>query len=224
MAHQVAVIGMGRFGISIARELYRIGHDVLVIDRDIVLTQQMMGQVTYAVAGDATMAEFLEEVGIQHFDTAVVAIGTDIQSSVLATVLLKQQFQVPEVVARATTELHGRTLTGVGADRVVYPEQETGVRTAHSLFRVATLEYMELTSEYGFSKVNATAQMVGRTLEECGFATARDRYGAAVVAIRRGHEPIISPSKDEVVKTGDVLVVAGTETAVERVKPQGVRS
>ena len=146
MAHQVVVIGMGRFGSSIAQELYRIGHDVLIVDQNPALAQQMMGQATYAVSGDATSAEFLQELGIQHFDTAVVAIGTDIQSSVLTTVLLKQQFQIPEVVARAATDLHGRTLTAVGADRVVYPEQETGIRTAHSLFQLATVEYMELNS------------------------------------------------------------------------------
>ena len=90
MAHQVAVIGMGRFGVALAHELYRVGHDVLAVDSNEGLTQQMMGHVTYSVSGDSTSEEFLEEVGIRNFDTAVVAIGTDIQSSVLTTVLLKQ--------------------------------------------------------------------------------------------------------------------------------------
>ncbi len=222
MAHQVVVIGMGRFGTSVAHELYRIGHDVLIVDQDQALAQQMLGQVTYAVSGDATSAELLDELGIEHFDTAVVAIGTDIQSSVLATVLLKQQFNVPEVVARATNELHGRTLHAVGADRVVYPEQETGVRTAHSLFQHQTLEYMELTSDFGFSKINATPEMVGKTLEDCGFAGAHDDGSASVVAIRRGRQPILAPSKLESIQEGDVMVVAGRESTLERVKPQGI--
>jgi len=140
MAHQVAVIGMGRFGIALSHELYRIGHDVLAVDYNEGLTQQMMGQVTYSVSGDSTSAEFLEEVGIRNFDTAVVAIGTDIQSSVLTTVLLKQTFEIPQVVARATNELHGKTLQAVGANRVVYPEQDTGLRTAHSMFQREVLE------------------------------------------------------------------------------------
>ncbi|MDA1215255.1 MAG: TrkA family potassium uptake protein, partial [Chloroflexi bacterium] len=161
MAHQVAVIGMGRFGSTIAKELYRIGHDVLIADRDEHLVQNLMGQVTYAVTGDATSPELLEEVGIQHFDTAVVAIGTDVQSSVLTTVLLKQQFQVPQVIARATSDLHGKTLQAVGADRVVYPEQETAIRAAHNLFQRDVLEYMELTAGYGFIKLSATQDMVG---------------------------------------------------------------
>lgn len=216
MAHQVAVIGMGRFGISLAQELYRIGHDVLVIDRDENLAQRMMGHVTYAVTGDATTPELLEEVGIRNFDTAVVAIGTDIQSSVLTTVLLKQQFELPQVIARATTDLHGKTLQAVGADRVVFPEQETGMRTAHSLFQREVLEYMELTSDFGFSKINVSAEMVGLTLEQAGFSTARDKYGAAVIAIRRGREPILAPSKDETMQASDQLVVAGPEDILER--------
>ncbi len=215
MAHQVAVIGMGRFGTSLARELYQIGHDVLAIDRDESLSQQMMGQVTYAVTGDSTSSGLLEEVGIRHFDTAVVAIGTDIQSSVLTTVLLKQ-FGLGQVIARASNELHGKTLEAVGADRVVYPEHETGLRTAHSLFQREVLEYMELTSEFGFSKVNVSQDMVGLTLEQAGFGSARDKYGAAVVAIRRGREPILSPSKDETMQEGDQLVLAGPEDTLER--------
>ncbi len=216
MAHQVAVIGMGRFGMSLARELYRVGHDVLAVDRDESLTQVMMGQVTYSVTGDSTSMEFLEEVGIRNFDTAAVAIGTDIQSSVLTTVLLKQTFEVPQVMARAISDIHGKTLSAVGADRVVYPEQETGVRSAHSLFQRDVLEYMELTGGFGFSKVNVPPEMNGLSLERAGLSTARDKYGAAVVAIRRGREPILSPSKDEVLQEGDLLILAGTEDTLER--------
>jgi trk system potassium uptake protein TrkA len=215
MAHQVAVIGMGRFGVSLARELYRVGHDVLAIDSNAGLTQQMMGQVTYSVTGDSTSEELLEEVGIRNFDTCVVAIGTDIQSSVLTTVLLKQTFEVPHVVARATNVLHGKTLQAVGADRVVFPEQETGLRTAHSLFQREVLEYMELTSGFGFSMIMATPDMIGKSLEQAGFANARDKYGASVVAIRRGRDPILSPSKDEILIEGDAMVIAAPEDTLE---------
>ena len=218
MAHQVAVIGMGRFGRTIAKELYRIGHDVLIADRDEQLVQSLMGQVTYAVTGDATSPELLEEVGIQHFDTAVVAIGTDVQSSVLTTVLLKQQFQVPQVIARATSDLHGKTLQAVGADRVVYPEQETAIRAAHSLFQRDVLEYMELTAGYGFSKLSVTQDMVGKNLREAGLTLDDDSNGAAVVAIRRGRESILMPNGGEHIMAGDILVVAGQEDALERVR------
>lgn len=215
MAHQVAVIGMGRFGVSLASELYRIGHDVLAIDNNPGLTQQMMGHVTYSVTGDSTSEELLEEVGIRNFDTCVVAIGTDVQSSVLTTVLLKQTFEIPQVVARATNVLHGKTLQAVGADRVVYPEQETGLRSAHSLFQREVLEYMELTSQFGFSKIMPTPEMVGKSLEQAGFGNTDDKYAASVVAIRRGRDPILSPSKDEVLIEGDVLVIAAPEDTLE---------
>jgi trk system potassium uptake protein TrkA len=214
MAQQVAVIGMGRFGVSLARELYRVGHDVLAVDNNAGLTQQMMGQVTYSVTGDSTSEELLEEVGIRNFDTCVVAIGTDIQSSVLTTVLLKQTFEIPHVVARATNVLHGKTLQAVGADRVVFPEQETGLRTAHSLFQREVLEYMDLTAGFGFSMVIATQEMIGKSIEQAGFGNARDKYGASVVAIRRGRDPILSPSKDEVLQEGDVLVIAAPEDSL----------
>jgi trk system potassium uptake protein TrkA len=216
MAQQVAVIGMGRFGVSLARELYRVGHDVLAVDSNPGLTQQMMGQVTYSVTGDSTSEELLEEVGIRNFDTCVVAIGTDIQSSVLTTVLLKQTFEIPHVVARATNILHGKTLQAVGADRVVFPEQEMGLRTAHSLFQREVLEYMELTSGFGFSMVMATQDMIDTSIEQAGFGNARDKYGVSVVAIRRGRDPILSPSKDEVLQEGDVLVLAAPEDTLAK--------
>ena len=115
MAKQVAIIGLGRFGTSLAQELYQMGHDVLAIDRDERITQSLMGHVTYSVTADATSADLLEELGIRNFDMAVVAIGTDVQSSILTTVLLKRTFGVPEVVARANNDLHGKTLEAVGA-------------------------------------------------------------------------------------------------------------
>ena len=218
MAHQIAVIGLGRFGLTLAKELYRIGHDVLVIDRDEARAQSMVGHVTYVVSGDATSPELLEDVGIANFDTAVVAIGTAVQSSILATVLLKQQFKIGKVVARATSDIHGTTLQAVGADRVIYPEQETAVRTAHSLFQRDVLEYMELTSDFGFSKLTVPEGLVGKTLEEAGFTGAQNKSGVAVIAINRGRKPILTPSIEERLQQGDVIIIGGREDVLERVQ------
>ena len=215
MAHQVAVFGLGRFGKSLARELYRIGHDVLVVDRQEESSQEMVGQVTYAVTGDATSSALLGELGITHFDTAIVAMGKDMQSSILTTVLLKQQFKVAQVIARATSELHGRTLEAVGVDRVVYPEQETGVRTAHSIFKKAVTEYMELTDGFGFSKRNVTSDMVGKTIEQAGFTTLEDPNGASVIAINRADKPLLKPDQTEELQSGDILVIGGKEEILE---------
>lgn len=220
MAHQVVVFGLGRFGSTLAHELYRIGHDVLAVDRDERQTQSMTGQVTYAVTGDSTSSELLEELGIRNFDTAVVAIGTDIQSSVLTTVLLKQQFKLPKVVARALDDLHGRTLQAVGADRVIFPERDTALRTAHSLFQPEVVEYMAVTGDYALSKIAIPAAMVGHTLEEAGLGSARERGETSVLAIGRGRELILSPSKDERLRLGDLLVVGGHEGALEKLRQE----
>ena len=134
--------------------------------------------------------------------------------------LLKQQFQIPEVVARAATDLHGRTLTAVGADRVVYPEQETGIRTAHSLFQLATVEYMELNSDYGFSKIIATESMIGKSLLDCGLNLAPNSQKAEVIAISRGREPVLKPMNSEIIKKGDVLIIAGRESELEHLLPE----
>jgi trk system potassium uptake protein TrkA len=218
MAHQIAVLGLGRFGLTLARELYRMGHDVLVVDREEGLSQSVIGQVTYSVTGDATSPELLEEIGIKNFDTAVVAIGTDVQSSILSTVLLKQQFQIKTVIARATSDIHGTTLKAVGADRVVYLEQEMGIRTAHSLFQRDVIEYMELTSDFGFSKLTVPETLVGKSIHEAGFTDGRDLKGVAVIAIKRGRIPIVMPPESEVLHSGDTLVIGGQEGVLEQVQ------
>lgn len=206
---QVVVVGLGRFGSSVARELYQTGHDVLAIDLQETKIQELLGQVTYAVKADATNETVLAELGVSNFDVAVVAIGTDLQASILVTVLLKS-LGVPFIVARAATELHGNTLERIGADKVVYPEQELGRRLAHVEFNPGELDYMEVAPNTGISKIRAAGSMVKQTLEEAGLSGHRDRYGVSVLAIRRGRDVVLMPAKDEEIKSGDILIVVGT--------------
>ena len=209
MKQQVVIVGLGRFGASIAKELYQMGHDVLAIDLDEKNVQEMLGHVTLAVSADATNEAVLKELGVSNFDVAVVAIGSDIQASILATVLLKDM-GIPYIVARAINELHGNALDRIGANRIMYPEQGMGSRMAHIGFDPGVLDYMEIAPNYGITKLRAPEEMVKRTLEEVGFARPRDKYGTAVLAIRRGREYLLVPAKDEEIRTGDVLIVAGT--------------
>ena len=125
MKKQVVVVGLGRFGSSVARELYEKGHDVLAIDTGETSVQELLGHVTYAVKADATNESVLEELAVSTFDVGVVAIGADMQSSILVTLLLKS-IGVPFVIARAKNQLHGDTLERIGVDKVVYPAQEMG--------------------------------------------------------------------------------------------------
>ncbi len=217
MANQAAVIGLGRYGISLAQELYQLGFDVLGIDTDEQLVQDLAGQLTYVVRADATSESVLRDLGVASFDLTVVAIGTDIQASIMTTLLLKT-LGVKQVVARANNPLHAQTLERIGADLVVYPEQEAGVRLAHTLFNPNVMEYVGITNDFGISKFKPPEHMVGKSLEEAGLGGTRDRYGIAVLAIRRRREPILFPSKDEEVEPGDILFVAGRDDLLNRVR------
>ena len=187
----------------------------MAIDLDEKKVQDTLGQVTYAVKGDATSEALLRELGAQNFDVAIVAIGSDIQASILVTVLLKS-LNIPFIIARSTNELHGTTLNRIGADKVVHPEEETGKRLAHVEFQSGILDYMDISSDYGVTKMRPPAKMIDHTLEESGLSGPRDKYGIAVLAIRRGRECILVPSKEEIIQTGDPLIVAGTAESLAK--------
>ena len=217
MPKQAVVIGLGRFGASLARELYQMGYDVLAIDQDEQVTQDLTGQLTYVVKANATSEAVLRELGVAGFDLAAVAIGTDIQSSIMTTLLLKT-LGVKEVIARANNLLHAQTLERIGADKVLFPELEEGIRLAHTLFNPDVLEYVEIAPNFGLSKIRPPEHVIGKTLEEAGLGGTRDRYGITVMAIRRGREPILFPAKDEKIQQGDLLFVAGRDELLDRLR------
>ena len=208
MKKQVVVVGLGRFGSSVARELYQTGHDVLAIDLEERNVQEILGMVTYAVRADATNETLLADLGVSNFDVGIVAIGSDMQASIVVTVLLKGQ-GIPFIIARAISEVHGSTMERVGADKIVYPEQEMGRRLAHTEFNPGELDYMEIAPTTGISKLRPPASMLRRTLAESGLSGPTDKYGVAVLALRRGRDVLLAPSKDEELAPGDVLIVAG---------------
>ncbi|MFN3973699.1 MAG: potassium channel family protein [Dehalococcoidia bacterium] len=214
---QVIVVGLGRFGARVARTLYRMGHDVLGIDTNEQLVQALVGQITYPVKADATSEAVLRELGAPNFDAAVIAIGSDVQASIMCTVLLKS-IGMPYIVARARDDLHGRTLARVGANRIVYPEQEMGERVARSLFTPDVLEYMEVAPAFGISKVRLPESFHGITLKEAGLSGPRDKYGLAVLAIRRGKDVILLPSEDERIQPDDTFILAGKDDRLERLR------
>ncbi len=210
MKKQVCVIGLGRFGATLAQELYQSGHDVLSIDVDEAKVQDQLGRATYSVRADATNESILKELDVAEYDVCIVCLGSDnIQASILVTVLLKS-LGVPFIIARAANELHGSTLERVGVDRVVYPEAESARRTAHVGFDTGVIDYMSIVPDFGISKLRPPEEMLGHTLEEAGLAGSADRHGISVLAIRRGRTSFLHPAKDEEIKAGDVLIVAAT--------------
>jgi trk system potassium uptake protein TrkA len=212
---QVAVIGLGRFGTAVATTLYEIGHDVLAMDTDRRLIQDLTGRVTHAIQADATDPGVLEEAGVASFATGIVGISSQIEQSILVTLNLKQ-LGVAHVIAKAQTAQHGEILARIGADRVVYPEREMGVRLAHSFAAPAVVDYMPLGPEYGIGKIRPPAAFVGRTLADLGL---RERYGVTLLAVERGLRVIFNPRTDDTVQPGDFLVVAGADAAMARVTP-----
>ncbi len=217
MKRQVVVIGLGRFGSAVTRSLYNLGHDVLAMDKDESRVQDIMGQATHALAGDATNEAILRELGINDYDAAVVAIGLDIVSNVMASVLLKTM-GVPYVVSRAHNDLHKNTLERVGVDKVVHVESEMGVRLAHNMFNPNVQEYLELTPNFGVSKLRIPDRFADMSLKEMGFSSPRDKYGLAVLAIQRGNDITLNPDPGERFKEGDWLLLAGRDDLVERLE------
>ena len=217
MKKQVCVIGLGRFGGTVARELYQSGHDVLAIDLDEAKIQDTLGHVTYAVRADASSESVLRELDVADFDVVVVALGSDnVQASILITVLIKG-LGIPYIIARAANELHGETLQRVGADKVVYPEMESARRAAHVGFEAGVVDYMSIAPNFGISKVQPPEQMLNRTLEQVGLSGSGENDSVAVLAIRRARSYILHPAKDEEIKPGDLLIVAGTNEQVGRI-------
>jgi trk system potassium uptake protein TrkA len=214
MKKQIVVIGLGRFGISIARTLYAIGHDVLAIDTDEKTVQSISAEITHAIQADGTNETVLRELGIGNFDIGIVSIGSAVESSVLSTILLKK-LGVPYVIARADNELHGSILEKIGADKVVYPEQEMGARVAQVVTLTEISYYMPLVPGYGVARMIAPAYLIGEKLMDIGFGP-KGKWEVAVVLIQREKEIIVTPGQQEIIREGDVLVVAGNNDNLEK--------
>ncbi len=215
MKNQVVVIGLGRFGSSVARSLYNLGHDVLAMDINEERVDSMRGQVTFPVTGSGTNETVLRELGIADYDAAVVAVGSDLVASVMTTVLLKTM-GVPYIVARAGDELHGNTLERIGADKVVHAESEMGVRLAHNMFNPNVEEYLEIAPNFGLSRIRVPQGFANKTLREMGLSSPRDKYGLAAIALRRGRDITLNPDIDDRLHAGDVLILAGRGELLDR--------
>jgi len=214
MSKQVAVIGLGRFGASLATTLHLAGYDVLAIDRASDLVESITPHVTHAVRTNATSESSLQKLGIGNFDVAVVTVGTSIQDSVMITILLKK-LGVKYIVARADNELHGEILSSIGADKIIYPERDTAIRTGPILTMPGVTDFIPLIDGSGIVKARATPYFIGKTLGDIGFGS-NSRSGVVVLMIQRGNEGIINPTPDEVVSHVDVLIMAGNNGDIDR--------
>ena len=207
----VLVVGLGRFGGSLALALSRLGHEVLAIDSSMELVQEFSGQLTHVVQADATSEAALLQIGAPDLDVAVIAIGSDIEASVLATGALID-LGVKEVWAKAITAAHGRILERIGANHVVFPEAEVGERVAH-LLTGKMIDFIQFDDDFAIVKTKAPVESHGRTL---GQSALRSKYGVTIVGVKRPGEDFRYARPETDVHPGDLLIVAGSTGAVEK--------
>lgn len=209
-ADSVAVIGLGRFGSSLALELMETGTDVLGVDRDDSIVQAMNGRLTQAVRADTTKPDVVEELGLGEFDRVVVAIGSDIKVSILTASLLLQ-LKVPVVWAKADDEQHEIILDQLGVHRVLAPERDMGRRVAH-LVRGAAADYVEIEPGYAMVKTAAPAALHGISLGEAGVRTS---HQVTIAAYRAPEGKWQTAETSTVLHVGDTLLVVGPTARVE---------
>ena len=205
------VIGLGRFGSALARQLCKLGAEVLAMDVHSALVQQVAGDVTQAVVGDAQDKEVLRSLGVRNFDCAIIAIGDNLGASVLIAMNLKE-LGVPYIVCKAHDETHRKVLEKLGVDRVVIPEQEHAQRLGRSLYSHNVLDYIELSEAYGILEVPAPKPWVGKSLKELN---VRAKLGVNIIAVENGKKTNVSPPADYAIREGDIMVVLGDNYALE---------
>ncbi|MBX3054063.1 MAG: TrkA family potassium uptake protein [Caldilineaceae bacterium] len=213
-ANEFVVIGLGRFGTSVATTLVEHGRNVLAIDADQSRVQHLSSILPHVVALDATNIDALHQAGVENFDTGLVCIGTDFESNLLAAVLL-QQLGVKRVIAKARTRTQRDILLRVGADEVILPEHEAGIRLGRKLSAGHLIDYLEVSNDVGVVELLAPPSLWDHNLSE---SSLRQRYGLTVMAVRRGDDLIVSPSATFRIEENDLLVVLGRIEDAERLR------
>ncbi|MEQ8197904.1 MAG: TrkA family potassium uptake protein [Clostridiaceae bacterium] len=203
---QFVVIGLGRFGASVAKTLYKMGHDVLAIDKDEDVVQDISDSVTHAIQMEATDESGLRSVGIRNFDVAVISVGSNIQASIMVTLLVKEM-GVSYIICKGNSEIHEKVLYKIGADKVIQPEKDMGVRVAHNLVSSNILDYIELSDEYSVIEIEAAPGWCNKTLKELDL---RSKYGINVMAIRKEETINVAPASDIIISEGDVVIAIGS--------------
>ena len=211
---QFVIIGLGRFGASIAKTLYALGNDVLAIDKKEDLVQEISDSVTHAIQMDATDESALRTLGIRNFEVAVVTIGDNIQSSIMATLLVKE-LGFKYIIAKGNSDIHAKVLYKIGADRVILPEKDMGVRVAHNLVSSNILDYIELSPDYSIIEIDSPNEWCNKTMKELNL---RSKYGINVIAIKKNHDVNISPYADDQIQEGDIIVAIGLSEDLNRLE------
>ncbi|MFJ7970587.1 potassium channel family protein [Psychrobacillus sp. NPDC096389] len=212
MQKEFVVIGLGRFGGSIVRELIDQGADVMAIDIATERVDEFAAIATQAVVADTTDEAVLKSLGIRNFEHVIVAIGDDIQSSILTTLMLKE-IGVKKITVKAQNDYHEKVLRKIGADQVVHPERDMGIRIANNILSNNVLDYLELSDEHSIMEIKVNEKIAQKSLVDLDI---RARYGINIVAIKRGNTINVSPPADENLQLNDVLIIIGADVDINR--------
>ncbi|GAA0324995.1 Ktr system potassium transporter KtrC [Bacillus carboniphilus] len=212
MKKEFVVIGLGRFGGSICRALTELGMEVMAIDREEDKVNEFSSVAAHAVVADSTDESVLKSLGIRNFDHVIVAIGDDIQSSILTTLMLKE-LGVNKITVKAQNDYHEKIVRRIGADHVVHPERDMGRRIAHNIASSSVLDYLELSDEHSIVEIVANERLAGNSIIDLDI---RAKYGINIVAIKRKNEIIVSPQANESIHRGDILIVIGADNDINR--------
>lgn len=211
---QFAVIGLGRFGTSIAKALSGAGYEVMAVDKDMDKVESIKDDVTYAMQVDMTSETSIKSVGLNNFDTVIVAIGSDLEASILVTLVAKE-LGVKCVVAKARSDSHAKVLYKIGADRVVLPERDMAERIAHNIISANILDYIELSADYSIMEVAALDSWKGKTL---GQLDMRRRYGINVLAVKHNDRINVTLSADTIIQQADIVIAVGHNDDLNKIK------
>lgn len=209
---QFVVIGCGRFGSSVVKTLFEAGYNVLAIDKDPDTVQEISNFSTHAVQVDATDENSLISLGIRNFDVVVVAIGSDVQSSILITLMVKEM-GVKYVVAKALDPLQGKVLMKIGTDRIIYPERDMGVRVAQNLMSSNILDNIDLVSDYSVMEIVVLNEWIGKSLKELDL---KRKYKISVLIIKSSNSINASPESTDILWKDDILIVLGNKEMLKK--------
>lgn len=212
MKKQYAVLGIGRFGSKIARELFYKGQEVIVIDKDEVIIEGIKDEVTHAFVGDITDETALKEAGVTDCDVAIIAESTHMESNIIAAQICKS-FGIPLVICKAHNTIHGQILSKLGVDQVVFPEQDIAIKLVNRLTSQGVLDYFDLGENVTIVGTKPLERWVGHKLSDLDL---RNKYNITVLAIRRRNENLVIPAWSTVVEKDDTLVLFGKEDSLKK--------
>ena len=213
----VVVFGAGRFGSALAKELFEEDIEVMIVDNDEEKIQEIASQVTTAIIADVVDEGTIKELGLSNFDVAVIAIGSNLEASVVAAVEAKE-YGIPMIYAKASTDMQARILKKIGVDKIIYPELEVGERLARSISGKSILEYIHFSDEYSIVEINLLHHWAGKTILELD---VRNKYNINIIAIRRKDRTIVSPNANERLEKDDRLIIIGEEKNLKDMERHG---